>query len=175
MHVTFCETSDFSRHNYRSCQICCKSSHGCSTVKRYLQCLLDENKIQIYQNREDYDVNMVDFYPRNFQVFDVAHIKEPLVLMHASLYELDLVKDSHATCGVCSRNPRGCLVMRRDIQRLLEERTITITYNRDDGVNMIGCYLHELLVSDINSVTLEANIIIPHFKMPDCVEVTYNE
>ena len=75
--------------------------------------------------------------------------------MHVNLYRLAFVRDSHATCGVCSRNPRRYLIVRRDIQRLMDERKITITYERDDNeVNMIEEGLAEFITTDDSTLIL---------------------
>ena len=45
----------------------------------------------------------------------------------------------HDGCAVCSVNPRGCEVVKRDIQRLMDEGMIQIVQSRhiDDDVNVI--------------------------------------
>ncbi|XP_058751633.1 uncharacterized protein LOC131624731 [Vicia villosa] len=53
---------------------------------------------------------------------------------------------------ICFVNPRGCRQVRKEIQKMLDERTLHITYERDD---------------DINMVTAE-------FPVPEVVEISYD-
>lgn len=65
-------------------------------------------------------VNMVKGYPAKYRVFDVNLIRRSLVKMHATLCELSHYEHDHVSCRIYSRNPRGCTVVKRDLQELLE-------------------------------------------------------
>src|SRR4051812_47367168 len=97
--------------------------------------------------------------------------------MHATLCQGRNFRQHHyGSCRICCVDSHGCSIVRRDLQVLLDNGTIEIYRNRDENeVNMIGCYPHELLVSDINSEMPTVNVIVPHFNMPERMEVTYNE
>ncbi|XP_058770183.1 uncharacterized protein LOC131643835 [Vicia villosa] len=99
-------------------------------------------------------VNMVHGCPGRYQVFDIRYIRGSLVRMHAGLCRLAYFQHDHAACTICSRNSRGCLVVRRDLQRLLDQRLITITYDRNED-------------NDVN-------VVAPHFNIPKPMEMIYD-
>ena len=84
-------------------------------------------------------VNMVDGCPGEFKVFDVRFIRRSLVMMHKDICLVSDCEHDHDGCAICSVNPRGCVVVKRDIQRLMDEGLIQIVQSRhvDDGVNVI--------------------------------------
>ena len=63
-------------------------------------------------------VNMVDGCPGEFKVFDVRFIWRFLVQMHKDVFLVSDCEHDHDGCAVCSVNPRGCQVVKRDIQRV---------------------------------------------------------
>ena len=63
LHTAFCHMDGQEVHHYRSCQICCRDSHGYSVVRRGVQLLLDNGTIIITGNRDDYNgANMIEDY-----------------------------------------------------------------------------------------------------------------
>jgi hypothetical protein len=84
-------------------------------------------------------VNMVDDCLRDFKVFDVWFIRRSLVKMHKDICLVSDCEHDHDGCVVCSVNPRGCDVVKRDIQCLMDEGMIQIVQSRhvDDDVNVI--------------------------------------
>ncbi|KAI5400195.1 hypothetical protein KIW84_065209 [Lathyrus oleraceus] len=84
-------------------------------------------------------VNMVDSCPGEFKVFDVRFIRRSLVQMHKHICLVSDCEHDHDGCDVCSVNPRGCVTVKRDIQRLMNEGMIQIVQFRhvDDDVNLI--------------------------------------
>ncbi|XP_058733281.1 uncharacterized protein LOC131604882 [Vicia villosa] len=99
-------------------------------------------------------VNMVYGCPGRYQVFNICYIRGSLVRMHAGLCRLAYFQHDHAACTICSRNSRGCLSVRRDLQRLLDQRLITITYDRNEDDDV--------------------NVVAPHFNMPEPMEMIYD-
>jgi hypothetical protein len=75
-------------------------------------------------------VNMVDGCPGEFKVFDVRFIRRSLVQMHKDICLVSDCEHDHDGCVVCSVNPRGCDVVKRDIQRLMDEGMIQIFQSR---------------------------------------------
>ena len=59
--------------------------------------------------------------------------------MHKDICLVSDCEHDHDGCVVCSVNPRGCVVVKRDIQRLMDEGMIQIVQSRhvDDDVNVI--------------------------------------
>ncbi|KAI5396378.1 hypothetical protein KIW84_062544 [Lathyrus oleraceus] len=84
-------------------------------------------------------INMVDDFPGEFKVFDVRFIRRSLVTMHKDICMVSDCEHDHNGCAICSVNPRGCMVVKRDIQRLMDEGLIQIVQSRhvDDNVNVI--------------------------------------
>ena len=75
-------------------------------------------------------VNMVEGCPGKFRVFQVEHIRESLIRLHQSLRRLAFVRHQHDydVCEFCSRED-DCPIVKEDIQKLLDQRIITITYD----------------------------------------------
>ena len=82
---------------------------------------------------------MVDSCPGNFRVFDVRRIRRSLVEMHKTLCLISECEHDHDGCAICSTNPFGCMIVKRDIQKLLDENVIQIQQSRGmrDDVNVI--------------------------------------
>ena len=58
--------------------------------------------------------------------------------MHKTLCTISDCEHDHDSCTICSVNPRGCSVVKRDIQKLMDENVIQIQQSRDiDDVNVI--------------------------------------
>ena len=71
-------------------------------------------------------------------------MNDDLVQLHATFCYMDgQQRHSYGSCRICCRDSRGCSIVRRGIQRLLDEFIIQVTRIRDDynGVNMIEDYL----------------------------------
>lgn len=97
-------------------------------------------------------VNMVEGCPGKYRVFDVNLNKRSLVEMHATLYELSYYEHDHSSCQVCSRDPRGCVIVKRDLQVMLDKNLIQVT-------------------RDINEDEHKVNVIVPHFNLPKPVVI----
>ncbi|KAI5416174.1 hypothetical protein KIW84_041282 [Lathyrus oleraceus] len=84
-------------------------------------------------------VNMVDGCPGNFRVFGLHRIRRFLVEMHRTLCLISDSEHDHDGCVICSVNPRGRVIIKRDIQKLMDENIIQVQQSRDmgDDVNVI--------------------------------------
>src|ERR1044072_509526 len=71
LHDTYSTMGAFAKHNYIACKICFRDLRGCPTVRADIQRLIDIGDIQIFRNRNDYDVNMVGHYPHELLVSDI--------------------------------------------------------------------------------------------------------
>ena len=71
-------------------------------------------------------VNMVDGCPGEFKVFDVRFIRRSLVQMHKDIYLVSDCEHDHDGCVICSMKPQGCFIVKRDIQRLMDEGIIQV-------------------------------------------------
>lgn len=92
-------------------------------------------------------MNMVEGCPGKYRVFDVNLIRRSLVEMHATLCELSYYEHDHASCHICSRNPRGCPMVKRDLQEMLDQNLIQIIRDKDEDEH-------------------EVNFIVPRFNIP---------
>ncbi|GAU38952.1 hypothetical protein TSUD_363910 [Trifolium subterraneum] len=84
-------------------------------------------------------------------VFKVRNIKTTLVPIHEKMCEAKLFSHEHATCGVCSKNPRGCTQIQNDIQGLLDKGELVVTRKSEDIC-----------------------VIVPEFNISDRLEMIYN-
>ncbi|KAI5388506.1 hypothetical protein KIW84_074263 [Lathyrus oleraceus] len=99
-------------------------------------------------------VNMVDGCPGEFKVFDVYFIRSSLVQMHKDVCLVSECEHDHDECAVCSVNPRGCEVVKKDIQRLMDEGMIQIVQSR---------HIHD-----------DVNVILPVFKQHEKLVIQYD-
>lgn len=100
-------------------------------------------------------VNMVEGCPGKYSVFDVNLIRRSLVEMHTTLCELNYYEHEHVSFRICSRDPRGCAVVKRDLQETLDTNLIQITRDMDeDGYDV--------------------NVIVAHFNIPKLVVIAYS-
>ncbi|XP_050876207.1 uncharacterized protein LOC127079897 [Lathyrus oleraceus] len=102
-------------------------------------------------------VNMVHGCPGKFAVFEVRFIRESLVRMYASLTRLAFIDHEHnyTACRICSMNMHAYPLVCQDIQKLLDQRTIRITYDRNHDDD-------------------EVNVIVTQFNVPNLVEIIYD-
>ncbi|KAI5422100.1 hypothetical protein KIW84_045520 [Lathyrus oleraceus] len=59
--------------------------------------------------------NMVDGCPREYKVYDVRHIRQCLVAIHRDICLVSDCEHDHDGCVKCSEDPRGCVIVKRDI------------------------------------------------------------
>jgi len=71
-------------------------------------------------------INMVEEYQEDGRIHRVQDIKTPLVPIHARMCEVALFSHDHAACNECSANLRGCLLVRRDIQMLMDAQVLVV-------------------------------------------------
>ena len=96
---------------------------------------MDEGLIHIIRPRAEYEeeVNMVSGCPGEFKIFDVEYMNEDLVQLHATFCHMaGKVEHHYGSCRVCCRNSRGCSIVRKGVQLLLDNGTIKVTGQRDD-------------------------------------------
>ena len=95
---------------------------------------------------------MVEGCSGKYRVFDVNLIRRYLVEMHTTLYELSYYENDHASCHVCSNDPRGCAVVKRDLQEMLDQNLIQVTRDRNEDEH-------------------EVNVIVPRFNLSEPVVI----
>ncbi|KAI5421082.1 hypothetical protein KIW84_044792 [Lathyrus oleraceus] len=99
-------------------------------------------------------VNMVEGCPGEYKLFDVRFIRESLVQIHKDICMVSECEHDHEGCDICSINPRGCVVEKRDIQRLMDEGMIQICQSRHEDEDV--------------------NIIVPIFRQPEWLVMRYD-
>src|SRR3954470_14153295 len=116
-------------------KICPKNNQGCVVVQVALQEQMDLGWIQHIRVKTECDVNMVQGCPGEYKIYKVEDLEGSVVRFHKTLNGLAYFgTDFHpySRCKICRRNSRGCLRVRNDIQKLMDENTITVLANRED-------------------------------------------
>ena len=109
---------------------------------------MDEGFIHIIRPGAEYEeeVNMVSGYPGEFIIFDVEYMNEDLVQLHATFCHMaSQVEHQYGSCRICCWDSRGCSIIRKGVQLLLDNETIKVTCQMDDyhEVNEIEVCLAE--------------------------------
>ena len=96
MHDGLCEFSYYT-HDHAGYGICSINIQGCDKIKDDLQEMMNKGLIHIIKPREDYeeDVNMVFGGPGEFWTFDVKHMYDDLVQLHATFFLMDGQEEHH--------------------------------------------------------------------------------
>lgn len=96
-------------------------------------------KLNMLHTHGNVSMNMVEGCPGNFRVIDISYILQYLVEIHKTLCLISDCEHDHNGCVICSVNPQGCVIVKRDIQILVDEGTIQTQQSRDMGndVNVI--------------------------------------
>lgn len=83
-------------------------------------------------------VNMVDGCPEGYKVYDVRHIRQSMVTIHRDICLVNDCEHNHDGCVICNVNPHKCVIVKRDIKRLMDEGIIQICQSREiDDMNVI--------------------------------------
>ena len=83
-------------------------SQGCKKIKADLQEMMDEGLIHIIRPRAEYEeeVNVVFGCPGEFRMFEVEHLNEDLIQLHATFCRnAGQVEHQYGSCIVCCRDP----------------------------------------------------------------------
>ncbi|XP_050896675.1 uncharacterized protein LOC127103462 [Lathyrus oleraceus] len=97
-------------------------------------------------------VNMSEGCLGKYRVFDVNLIRRSLVEIHATLCEPSYYEQNHVSYRICLRNPRGCVMVNRGLQEMLDQYLIHITRDRDEDEH-------------------DVNVIVSHFNIPKPVMI----
>ncbi|CAJ2663856.1 uncharacterized protein LOC123885145 [Trifolium pratense] len=83
---------------------------------------LKEDSPNFVTHEEDY-VNMVYGCPGKYRIFDAHLMRGDLVQMHTTLFRMgNLERHNYGSCRICCRDSRGCSVVKRGLQYLLDSR-----------------------------------------------------
>ncbi|XP_050909226.1 uncharacterized protein LOC127123003 [Lathyrus oleraceus] len=99
------------------------------------------------------DVNAVEEASDVCVIKHVEDVKTPLLALHAGLVRARLIDTCHDSCEDCAIQPKGCKVVRNDIQNLMNQGVLQIS----------GPAMNE-----------EVSVIEPVFNIPEPLEVIYH-
>ncbi|XP_050877528.1 uncharacterized protein LOC127081300 [Lathyrus oleraceus] len=136
---------------------------GCYALKHRVRELI-ESKILSFKDmgpnvknnplppHENPGVNAIEDASVGVTVDKVEDVKTPLAAFHARLVEAGLVNVDHNNCEECATHPKGCQVVRDNIQNLMDEGVLQIS----------------------SAVKNEDVLVIePCFNLPEPVEIPY--
>ena len=106
--------------------------------------MMDEGLIHIIRPRAEYEkeVSMVSGCPGEFRIFDVEYMNEDIVHLHATFCHMaGQVKHQYGSCRIYCLDSRGCSIVRKGVQLLLDNGTIKVTCQRD--------YYHDVDVIEV--------------------------
>ncbi|KAI5438116.1 hypothetical protein KIW84_024020 [Lathyrus oleraceus] len=107
-------------------------------------------------------INMVDGCPGSFRVFDVRRIRRSLVEIHKTLCTIGDCEYDHDGYAIYSVNPYGCSIVKRDIQKLMDEN-----YNAtmlENGQEVLLPTTNSIVnIVDIAKVTRSGRVFEPVF------------
>ena len=73
-------------------------------------------------------VNMVFGCPGEFKIFDMEHMNDDLVQLHATFCHMaSQVEHHYGSCRVCCRDSRGCSILSKGIQMLLDNEIVKVS------------------------------------------------
>ncbi|KAI5401109.1 hypothetical protein KIW84_065811 [Lathyrus oleraceus] len=81
---------------------------------------------------------------------DVLKVKTSLVPVHLKLFKAGIMKQDHKKCYVCSRDPKGCFDVHKDIQMLISNCVLQVSGNKKND---------------------EVSVIVPIFNKPKAFEI----
>ncbi|XP_050916514.1 uncharacterized protein LOC127131645 [Lathyrus oleraceus] len=136
---------------------------GCYALKHRV-CELIENKILSFKDmgpnvknnplppHGDPAVNAIEDAFVGVTVDKVDDVKTPLAAFHARLVEVGLINVNHENCEECATYPKGCQVVRDNIQDLMDKGVL-----------------------QISSVAKNEDMLViePCFNLPELVEIPY--
>ncbi|XP_050918871.1 uncharacterized protein LOC127136337 [Lathyrus oleraceus] len=114
-------------------------------------------------------VNAIDDAHDESMILDVAKIKNPLRIFHAKLVEAGLLKNCHKSCEECTIVPKGCEIVRNDIQELINQCMLQVRSRmKKDEVIVIKPILN---LPESSTTTPILNMPEPVFNIPDSTVV----
>ncbi|XP_050920197.1 uncharacterized protein LOC127137817 [Lathyrus oleraceus] len=97
-------------------------------------------------------VNAIEDASVGVTVDKVDNVKTPLATFHARLVEAGLINVNHDNCEECATHPRGCQMVRDNIQNLMDKGVLQISSAAKNE---------------------DVLVIEPYFNLPEPVEIPY--
>ncbi|XP_050897476.1 uncharacterized protein LOC127104330 [Lathyrus oleraceus] len=129
-------------------------------------------------------VNAINDEPDEGLMLDATKIKTPLRYFHAKLVEAGLLKNYHKSCEECIIGPKGCEMVRKDIQELINQGVLQVSNRmKKNEVEVIEPIfnLPELStttpifnIPDLVFNIPDSTIVQPIFNIPESVEPIFN-
>lgn len=106
---------------------------GCHVVQEDIQFLMDIGILEVTRPfNQEFTVNMVGSSPKKRPADHIDEVKGSLVKIHIDFCKLAFSTHDHANCEVCSRDRRGCQVVRDDLQQAMDEKVITLYRDEEE-------------------------------------------
>ncbi|XP_050893132.1 uncharacterized protein LOC127098556 [Lathyrus oleraceus] len=129
-------------------------------------------------------VNAIDDEPDEGLILDATKIKTLLRDFHAKLVEAGLLKNYHKSCEECTIGPKGCEMVRKDIQELINQGVLQVSGRMKK--NEVAVIEPIFNLPELNTTTpifnilepifniLDSTFVQPIFNIPESVEPIFN-
>ncbi|XP_050888863.1 uncharacterized protein LOC127094035 [Lathyrus oleraceus] len=129
-------------------------------------------------------VNAIDDESDEGLILDATKIKTPLRDFHAKLVEAGLLKNYHKSCEECTIGPKGCEMVRKDIQELINQGVLQVSGRMKK--NEVAVIEPIFNLPELSTTTpifnipepifniLDSTFVKPIFNIPESVEPIFN-
>ncbi|XP_050898173.1 uncharacterized protein LOC127105048 [Lathyrus oleraceus] len=129
-------------------------------------------------------VNAIDDDPDEGLILDATKIKTPLKDFHAKLVEAGLLKNCHKSCEEYTIGPKGCEMVRKDIQELINQGVLQVSGRMKK--NEVAVIEPIFNLPELSTTTpifntpepifniLDSTVVQPIFNIPESVEPIFN-
>lgn len=121
-------------------------------------------------------VNAIDASSEENSILDVAQIKTPLKAFHSKLFKAGLVSVSHIGCTSCKGCDKGCVMVRKDVQRLIDDGFLQVVNQEKEVAAIEPTFNLPESRGRIPVFNLPApNSVMPVFSIPTPVTPTVDQ
>ncbi|KAI5391499.1 hypothetical protein KIW84_076349 [Lathyrus oleraceus] len=121
-------------------------------------------------------VNAIDASSEENSILDVAQIKTPLKAFHSKLFKAGLVSVSHIGCTSCKGCDKGCVMVRKDVQRLIDDGFLQVVNQAKEVAAIEPTFNLPESRGRIPMFNLPApNSVMPVFSIPTPVTPTVDQ
>ncbi|XP_050895730.1 uncharacterized protein LOC127102403 [Lathyrus oleraceus] len=110
-------------------------------------------------------INAIDDEPDEGLILDATKIKTPLRDFHAKLVEEGLLKNFHKSCEECTIGPKGCEMVRKNIQELINQGVLQVSGRMKK--NEVAVIEPIFNLPELSTTTPIFNILEPIFHILD--------
>jgi hypothetical protein len=117
------------------------SIEDCRALKEKVQELINNKSLSFKEKGPDVknnplpgyngpNINVVEEGANFDEIKRVEDVKTPLLMIHAKLAKCDLIKKTHDNCEECALSPKGCQVVKEQVQELMNQGILQISRAR---------------------------------------------